>query len=96
MVTVNRFDNGKSNDRLHGKKFGVQSVPYGKINTILNASEPVNHLKVMYIRLQSYTIFVIFRTFSTEIQLEPCLFKLYNLCMYITFNSFRGSRCQID
>ena len=43
-VTVNRFDNGKSNDRLHRKNFDVQLVPYGEINTNLNASKPLNDL----------------------------------------------------
>ena len=79
MVTVNWFDNGKFNDRFYNVKSSVYNlcpVTKGKINTIFKASEPLNDLKVMYIRLQSYTIFVIFRTFLTEIWPEPGSFML--------------------
>ena len=44
-------------EKLDHTNFGVQPVPYVKINTSLNSSEPLNDLKLMYRCLQSYMVF---------------------------------------
>ena len=73
VVTVNQFINGKCNDRL----YTVKSSVYNQCPTVIQYHFECHWTSKWfkgYVILQSYTIFVIFRTFSTQIRPEPVSF----------------------